>query len=167
VYDVTAIEGGEGWAIQRVGTFVVGVFDVPLTRERIVACRRLYRAAVGKHGRLSVFAVFRSITFPLDPVEGKGAVSACVSVLEEFGSKFDVVVAVIDAAGFTGALARAGAATVTRLLAREIPVVYPGTIDRGIELAHERQAFHVVDEPTLRAQLKLLDLGVRRPAKAG
>lgn len=158
------VEGGEGWAIQRLGSFVLGVFEVPLTRERIVACRRLYQVAARKHGHLSVFAVFRSITFPLDPVEAKGAVSACVAVLEEFGSKFDVVVAVLDAAGFTGALARAGAATMTRLLAKEVPIVFPGTIDRGVELAHQHKAFDAVDEAMLRAQLQLLDAGVRRPA---
>src|SRR5690606_28681470 len=123
--DISPVIGGEGWAIQRAGSFVLGVWNAPMTEERIQACRRLYRDAKLGYGRFSVFALFRTNPFPLELVANEGSRDAMVRLLDEFGDSFDVVVAIVDAKGFQASVIRMAAAAVTRVVGRGVPLVFP------------------------------------------
>jgi hypothetical protein len=155
--DTSPIVHGDGWAIQRAGSFVLGVWNAPMTEERIEACRRLYREAKLRHGRLAVLAVFRTNPFPLELVANEGARSSIVRLLDEFGESFDGVISVVDAKGFQASMIRMAAAAVTRLVGRGVPLFFPSTLDEGIAKAHERDAFHGVDEASVRRLLAELD----------
>ena len=50
---------GPGWAIQRMGPWVLGHWNESLNELRVIECRKLYRAARDAHGRFQVLAVFR------------------------------------------------------------------------------------------------------------
>jgi hypothetical protein len=160
--DISPIVGGDGWAIQRAGSFVLGVWNAPMTEERIQACRRLYRDAKLGYGRLSVFALFRTNPFPLELVANEGSRDSIVRLLDEFGSSFDAVVAIVDAKGFQASVIRMAAAAVTRLVGRGVPLVFPSSIDEGVAKAHERGAFHAVDEATVRRLIGDLDASLAR-----
>mgnify|MGYP001262220425 CR=1 FL=1 len=98
-YETGEVVSGEGWAIQRVGPWVLGSWHVPLTEERIIACRRLYREAQKAHGRISVYSQHHTNPFPLEVLAGQRSRELVISLLREFHDAFDVVVVGIEGTG--------------------------------------------------------------------
>jgi hypothetical protein len=125
-YSVDDVVMGEGWAVQRVGPIAVGFWNVCFNTERIEACRALYRKAAQLHGRVSVFAVFRASPWPMELKEAERARKRVVAMLEEFHGRFDAVICVMDGTGIHGSLVRLGAAAITPLVPRSIPLSFQG-----------------------------------------
>src|SRR5690606_18928346 len=87
----------------------------------------------------------------------EGSRDSIVRLLDEFGSSFDAVIAVVDAKGFQASVIRMAAAAVTRMVGRGVPLHFPSSVDEGVAKAYERNAFHSVDEATVRRLVGELD----------
>lgn len=106
-YEQTAPIGAHGWAIQQVGPWVLGHWDTPMDEDRVLACRRLYRAARDGHGRFSVFAVYTGPPFDLDLLLGGRTRALVVSLLTELRPSVDAIICPLDGTGLGASIMRA------------------------------------------------------------
>lgn len=160
LYTTDPVIGSAGWAVQRVGPIAVGFWTVSFNEERIEACRRLYRRAVQLHGRVSVFAVFRSNPWSMELATADRTRRLVASMLQEFDGLFDAVICVMDGTGFQGSVLRLGAAAITPLVPRSIPLLFPGSVNEGIALARKKGTLAIVNEGALRDYLAQLEARV-------
>lgn len=155
-YEPTAPIGAHGWAIQQVGPWVLGHWDASMNEERVLACRRLYRAARDGHGRFSVFAVFTGHPFELDLLLGGRTRGLVVSLLTEFRSSLDAIICPMDGTGLRASIMRTAAASVVHALPTRMPIHFPSNLEEGLRVAREAKLFDRVPEDVIRRQMELL-----------
>lgn len=144
---------GPGWAIQRVGPWVLGHWDVPLNPQRVAACARLYRAAVKEHGRLIVLAVFAGMPFEPDMLIGQKTRRDVTSLFTEVRSAVTALIFPLEGSGILAAVMRSAAAGVVLALPFRLPIFFPSDYEEGLRLARERGLFDLVSEDVIRGQL--------------
>ncbi len=156
-YTTTQAEGGEGWGIQRVGPWVLGLWQAPMTYERILACRRLYRDALEAHGKLSVFTIHRTNPFPLETLSSTRSREMTISLLREFDRSFQVFICGIEGNGFMASTIRIGAAAVVSQMRSHMPIVFVSSVQAGLEIARTRGPCDVVPLATLEREFAMLE----------
>ncbi len=147
------IVSGPGWAIRRVGPWVLGHWNEPLNELRVIECRKLYRDAREAHGRFQVLAVFRGPPFELDLLRADRTRKLVKALLEECSGSVDALIYPLEGSGMTGSIMRTGAASVVRLVRMRLPVYFPSTLEQGIETARELRLF---DERASEARIRAL-----------
>ncbi len=147
------IIGGQGWAIQRVGPWVLGHWCVPLNPQRVAACAQLYRAAVKEHGHLTVLAVFAGMPFEPDILIGQKARQDVTSLFTEVRPFVKALMFPLEGTGMLAAVMRSAAAGVVLALPFRLPIFFPSNGEEGLSLARERKLFDVVSEAVIRKQL--------------
>lgn len=155
-YEQTAPIGAHGWAIQQVGPWVLGHWDTPMDEDRVLACRRLYRAARDGHGRFSVFAVYTGPPFELDLLLGGRTRALVVSLLTEFRPSVDAIICPLDGTGLGASIMRAAAASVVHALPMRMPIHFPASLEAGLRIARQSALFGCVPEDVIRRQMELL-----------
>jgi hypothetical protein len=148
---------GRGWAIQRVGPWVLGVWNAPMTEDRVLECARLYRRAHRLHGRLSVFSRHRENPFPVEMLAAQRSREMVISLLREFGDHFGVFVVGIEGSGFQASLMRLGAAAVVHGVRRATPLVFVSSLAEGLREAQLKGSVHGIEVATLEEHMRELD----------
>ena len=157
-YEVEEVIAGDGWAVQRVGPWVLGVWNAPMTEERVMTCQRLYRSAQKAHGRFSVYSRHRSNPFPLEMLAGQRSRDLVISLLREFDETFEVFLVGIEGDGFQASLMRLGAAAVVHQMRRVMPIVFTASLEEGLKEVRSRRLGHVVDTITLESHMRALEV---------
>lgn len=136
-----AIIGGPGWAIQRVGPWVLGHWNDSLDETRVIECRTLYRAARDAHGRFQVLAVFRGYPFALDLVFADRARKLVLSLMDEIAPDVDALIFPIEGTGLKGAIMRSAAAGIVHQLWTRMPISFPSSLEEGLTIARDKRLF--------------------------
>lgn len=155
-YEPTPPIGQPGWAIQQVGPWVLGHWDVSLNEERVIACRRLYRAARDGHGRFSVLAVFTGYPFELDLLVANRTRALVISLFQEVRPSVDALIFPLEGAGLVGSIMRSAAASVVQALPTRMPLHFPPSLEEGLRCARDKQLFDRVPEAVIRDQMEVL-----------
>lgn len=156
------VVGGPGWAIQRVGPWVLGHWNESLNEQRVLECRKLYREARKAHGRFQVLAVFRGYPFDLDLLRGARARQVAISMFEENADSVDALIFPLEGTGIKGAIMRTAAASVVHPLRRRVPIHFPSTLEDGIGTARELHLFDArVSEARVRELMGQLEARAR------
>lgn len=162
-YEPTPPIGAHGWAIQRVGPWVLGHWDASLNEERVLACARLYRAARDAHGRFSVLAVFTGYPFEMDLLVAGRTRALVTSLFMEVRPSVDALIFPLEGSGLIASIMRSAAASVVQALPSRMPLYFPANLEEGFRLARDAQLFDRVPEPTIRTQMEVLRSHARRP----
>ncbi len=155
-YTPTAPIGARGWAIQRVGPWVLGHWEAPLNEARVLACRDLYRQARQAHGRFAVLACFTGHPFELDLVLAGRTRAVVVALFKEFRPTADALIFPLEGTGIQAAIMRAAAARVLQALPMRMPIHFPSNVEEGLAVARRLGLHPVVPEAVLRTQMAFL-----------
>jgi len=97
---------GPGWAIQRMGPWVLGHWNESLNELRVIECRKLYRAAREAHGRFQVLAVFRGYPFDLDLLLAERTRRLVLALFEESAKDVAALIYPLEGTGIKGSIMR-------------------------------------------------------------
>ncbi len=154
--DLSPIVEGPGWAIRRVGPWVIGHWNAPLNRERVIECGRLYTEAAARYGHFDVFAPFTVVPFEADLILGGEARRVTYDIFTRLRPSIGYVIIPLLGGGLAGSLMRTTAASFVLASPFRIRIQFPASVEAGFDLAQALGRFEIVSEEVVRRELEQL-----------